>query len=276
MPEDLDPTTARLASELASRILPSLSKSLNSAVVSPDISVIIERTNKSSQEIKSSIEKLLRSEIDDNRAGRSVILQTISSLLEEISSLKRSIEKIPSNINLESKSTSSSTQSNNNSQELSQKLDNISSQLDELIHGIKSFFEAYAHDKEQLESHQTPTQIQHIYSGSDADLDKIINTSFPSLENLLRANAKSQSNELEDLSQEISAQNEQNNLALTHEIKNEISNKINKLSEELIVKLNEEQKNQIKSIKKMFNLLLITSGASIITIITMIIALLLK
>ena len=37
MPEDLDPTTARLVSELSAMILPGLSKSLASAIPSVDL-----------------------------------------------------------------------------------------------------------------------------------------------------------------------------------------------------------------------------------------------
>ena len=104
MPEELDPTTARLAAELASNILPSLTKSLSSAMPSADFSGLFERISKTSQEVHTQIERIIRSDIEENRAGRSVVMQSIGNILEDISSVKRAIEKFPSNFDAAMKS----------------------------------------------------------------------------------------------------------------------------------------------------------------------------
>ena len=182
MPEELDITTQRLAAELASNILPPLTKSLISAVPAADFSGALERYNRTSQDLRSQIEKIIRSDIDENRAGRSVLMQSISSVLEDISSVKRTLEKLPGNIDAAVKSAKPDTLSLD-TKELEQKLDSISAMLNEIISGIKSFAEAYAEDKEQ----HTPLVSQNIYSGSDAQLEKLITASLPSLEGLVRA-----------------------------------------------------------------------------------------
>ena len=207
MPDELDPMTARLAAELASNILPPLSKSLTAALPSADFAGVFERSSRASQELRAHIEKIIRSDIEENRAGRSVLMQSIGSVLEDIAALRRITEKLPAALDSALKSKPESQVS---TQALEQKLDGITEMLNELIHGVKSFGEAYAADKEQ----QTPLVSQNIYSGNDAQLEQLLTGALPSLEGLLRANAKAQSKELEDFSREVSAQLEQNNIAL--------------------------------------------------------------
>ena len=95
MPEELDPTTARLISELSASMLPVLTKSLMSAIPSTDFSVAVERNNRTLQELRSVIEKALRSAADDSRAGRSMIIQSIGTVLEEITGLRAMLERLP-------------------------------------------------------------------------------------------------------------------------------------------------------------------------------------
>ena len=50
MPEELDPTTAQLVSELSAQMLPALTKSLSSAVKVDDVVKAIDRSNLISQD----------------------------------------------------------------------------------------------------------------------------------------------------------------------------------------------------------------------------------
>ena len=156
--DDLDPTTKRLAAELAENILPPLTESLMSAIPAADFSGALERSNRLYQDLRTSLEKVVRSGIDEDRAGRSVLMQSISSVLEDISALKRTAEKIPAAVDsaLKSKPENQTL----NTQGLEKKLDTITKMLEELIDGVKSFGEAYAADKEQ----HTPLVAQHIFA----------------------------------------------------------------------------------------------------------------
>ena len=267
--DDLDPTTARLASELAASLLPSLTKSLLAAVPSADFAGSLERSNRLAQDLRSQIEKVIRSDIDENRAGRSVIMQSIGNILEDISAVKRTVEKLPANLE---KSKPNPEALNINTKALEAKLDSITGLLDEIIHGMKSFGEAYAEDKEQ----HTPLVTQQIYSGSDSQLEKLLTESLPNLEGLLRANAKSQSKELEGFSQELSALHEQNNIALIHEVKEGVSEELSHYTENMLSKLNEAHESESAKLAKLFKILLIMSGTSIFLTVIMIVMMILK
>ena len=272
MPEDFDPTTQRIVSELAASILPALTKSLAAAIPSTDFAGLLERTNRTSQDLRTQIEKAIRSAIDEDRAGRSVLLQSISSVLEETASLRKSVEKLSAGV--EAVKKAKPAEASNDSQELAAKLEGISSRLDELIHGIKSFGEAYAQDMEHKAAQ--PPQVQPVYSNSEAMLEKLVSASLPGLEGLVRANAKYQMQELESLSQEISAMHEQNNIAVIHEIKDEVSAEMSRYGEEMIERIDEEREGQFRRLVKMFRISVIMSGASMLLTVIMIIAMLLK
>ena len=266
MPEELDPTTARLAAELASNILPPLSKSLMAAIPSADFAGVFERSSRASQELRAYIEKIIRSDIDENRAGRSVLMQSIGSMREDVISLKRTVEKLPASL------YAKPAEPDTSNQELMQKLDSIAAMLDELIHGVKSFGEAYASDREQ----QTPIVSQQIYSGSDAQLEKLITETLPSLEGLIRAGAKSQSRELDGFSREISALHEQNNIALIHEVKAGVSEELSAQNEAMFTRLHDVHGSEAEKFTKMLRLVMIMSGASVVLSVIMIVVMLLK
>ena len=272
MPEDFDPTTERIVSELAALILPALTKSLTAAIPSTEFAGALERTNRISQDMRAQIEKAIRSSIDEDRAGRSVLLQSISSVLEETASLRKSVDKLTAGV--ESAKKAKPDEPAPDSQELAAKLEGISSRLDELIHGIQSFGEAYAQDMEQRASQ--PAQTPHVFSNSEAMLEKLVSASLPGLEGLVRANAKYQMQELESLSQEISAMHEQNNIAIIHEIKDEVSAEMSRYGEEMLERFDGEHDGQFRRLVKMFRISVIMSGASMLLTVIMIIAMLLK
>ena len=271
MPEDLDPTTARLAAELASNMLPALTKSLTAAIPSADFAGVFERSSRAAQDLRTQMEKIIRSDIDENRTARSVLLQSISSILEDISALKRTAEKLPANIEgAITAKTMQETGSAGNS-EIMGRLEGISAQMEEIIHGLKSFGEAYAHDREQ----QTPVVSQHIYSGSDAQMEKLITDSLPGLEGLLRANAKAQSKELEEFSREVAAQLTQNNAALIHEVSVKVSEETGHYGEEIMNRLKEECKSEAARMTKLLKIAVYLSGGCVLmTAVTLIMTLL--
>ena len=267
--DDLDPTTKRLAAELAANILPPLTESLMSAIPAADFSGALERSNRLYQDLRSNLEKVVRSGIDEDRAGRSVLMQSISSVLEDISALKRTAEKLPASVDsaLKAKPENQSIDIKG----LEKKLDGITEMLNELIHGVKSFGEAYAADKEQ----HTPLVAQHIYSGNDAQLEQLVNSSLPDLEGLLRANAKAQSKELEEFSREVSAQQEETRKVLIHEVGMKAAEEIARYGEELMNRLKEERRGEFERMTKMLKTAVCLSGGCVVmTVITLIMVLL--
>ena len=265
-----DPTTARLAAELAANILPPLTESLMSAIPAADFSGALERSNRLYQDLRTSLEKVVRSGIDEDRAGRSVLMQSISSVLEDISALKRTAEKIPATVDsaLKAKPENQTL----NTQGLEKKLDGITGMLDELIHGVKSFCEAYAADKEQ----HTPLVAQHIYSGNDAQLEQLVNTALPDLEGLLRANAKAQSKELEEFSREVSEQLAQNNAALIHEVSVKVGEEIARYGAEMMSRLNDERKGQFERMARTLKIMMWLAGGSFVMAVIGIIMMLIR
>ena len=268
--DDLDPTTARLAAELAANILPPLTESLMSAIPAADFSGALERSNRLAQDLRSSLEKVVRSGIDEDRAGRSVLLQSISSVLEDISALKRTAEKIPAALDsaLKSKPDTQTI----DTQGLEKKLDGITKMLEELIHGVKSFGEAYAADREQ----HTPLVAQHIYSGNDAQLEQLVNSSLPGLEGLLRANAKAQSKELEEFSREVSEQLKQNNAALIHEVSVKVGEEVARYGAEMMSRLNDERKGQFERMTGRLKIVMWLAGGSVVMSVVMLVMMLVK
>ncbi len=256
--DDLDPTTVRLAAELAANILPPLTESLMSAIPAADFSGALERSNRLAQDLRTSLEKVVRSGIDEDRAGRSVLMQSLSSVLEDISALKRSAEKLPASIDSALRSQPESQVID--TQGLEKKLDTITEMLNELIHGVKSFGEAYAADKEQ----HTPLVAQHIYSGNDAQLEQLVNSSLPELEGLLRSNAKAQSKELEDFSREVSAQIAQNNTALIHEVSVKVAEQIAHYAEEMTNTLKNESRGELERMTRTLKIVMLLSGGSFV------------
>ena len=207
MPDDLDPTTARLVSELSAMILPSLSKSLASAIPSVDFAGAAERINRTAQDLRSEIVKALRSEIDDSRAGRSMIMQSIGNVLEEISSLRKSLDRLPE-ILQSAVSTKPQENITYDNEPVMTELDEMSKRIDTLTQGIKAFFETYAQNHEN-----EAANIPEILRPS------IDSEALAGIEGLIKAESKSHSTALSELSREISAMIEENNTALIHEVR---------------------------------------------------------
>ena len=231
MPEELDPTTARLISELSASMLPVLTKSLMSAIPSTDFSVAVERNNRTLQELRSVIEKALRSAADDSRAGRSMIIQSIGTVLEEITGLRAMLERLPEIISSAVKEIKDGSKEREKEKEkdkteneegivrsvLMNELEGISERIDTLTEGLKSFFESYAEERENVSV--------MLRAGIDSE-------ALTGIEGLIRAEGKSHSKELEELSREISAMTEENNTALVHEVREAVGEEIGVISGE--------------------------------------------
>ena len=263
MPDDLDPTTARLVSELASSILPSLTKSLSASIPTGEFVNALERSNRAGNDLRTQIERSIRNSIDDSRAARSVMMQSIGTLSDEISALRKAITNMPDNLEVKL-NNASQNQSENNYDEIfaenNTKLNEIAELISELIKGIQQFSETYA--KESMKRESVNVNVNHNPDTPEAMhnnnmLDKLLNETLPSLEGLLRAQAKSQTNELHELSREINAMNEQNNVALLHEVHVAVEDEMQKrVSEDA----NEVQNAKMKKLL-MINMCL--SGASV-------------
>lgn len=218
MPEDLDPTTARLVSELSAMILPGLSKSLASAIPSVDFNGAIERTNRTAQDMRTEIVKALRSTTDDSRAGRSMIMQSIGTLLEEIAALRKNIDKLPGIITSAVKENSPEIrQDDSKSEAIIAEIDSMSERIDTLTQGIKAFFETYAEHRENDTAGKNITEI--LRPSVDPEM-------LSGLEGLVKAEGKTHSTELAELSREISAMTEENGKALVHEVREAVAEEI--------------------------------------------------
>ena len=231
-PEELDPTTARLVSELSASMLPTLSKSLNSSLNSAvhlnEFMNAIDRTNMVSQDLRNQVEKALRSNVDEGRANRSMILQSMRAITDEITSLRKLMDKVPETLDYALKNNKPD---DNNNAIILQELAGISEIMKELIQGIQNLSEVYASDKASTQNFE-PMNDSQILNENNTRLDKLINNSLPGLEGLVKAHEKSQSHELEEFSRELSTLHEQNNLALIHEIKNAVAQELEAFHEE--------------------------------------------
>ena len=180
-------------------------------------------------------------------------MQSLGSVLEDVATLRRTVDKLPVGTTSKAQPQSVSIDTS----DLTRKLDAIYSRLDEVVHGLKSFAEAYAHTMEdRAEVREAP-----LYSNNDAQLEKLVTQSLPGLEGFVRANAKSQSQELEDFSREISAMHEQNSKALIHEVSENVSAEVARYGEEMLGKLNVEREGQFRDVARMMKLAVMLSGA---------------
>ncbi len=227
-PEELDPTTARLVSELSASMLPALSKSLNSAVHLNEFMNALDRTNMVSQDLRNQVEKALRSNVDEGRANRSMMLQSMRAITEEIATLRKLMDKVPETLEYALKDRKPD---DSNNAIILQEIAGISELMKELIQGIQNLSEVYANEKASAQNFE-PMNDSQILSENNTRLDKLINNSLPGLEGLVKAHEKSQSHELEEFSREISTLHEQNNLALVHEIKNAVAQELETFHEE--------------------------------------------
>ena len=100
-------------------------------------------------------------------------------------------------------------------------LSGISERINTLTQGIKAFFETYAEHREQNIS-VLPELLQ---SGADTE-------AISGLEGLIRAEGKSHSKELAELSREISTMHEENNAAMLHEVREAVAEEISGITGE--------------------------------------------
>lgn len=259
MPDELDPTTARLVSELAASILPTLSKSLNSAIHAEDFINAIDRTNMISQDLRNQIEKSIRSGIDDNRAARSMMMQSMRNVFDEISAVRKALEKIPDNIDAAVKSN---TPEDNASPEILQELARISEMINELIIGIKTFSEVYASDKEQQSSEAATLGTSN--DENSTKLEKLLNSSLPGLEGLVKAHEKAQSRELESFSKEISALHRENDKTIIFQIKKIVAEEAERRTDEIISRVEEEIASRSAKAMMLLKIIAGLSGACVI------------
>ena len=272
MHDDLDPTTARLAIELAEKmtasILPALTKSLSASIPTGEFISALERTNRAGSDLKTQVERSIRSNIDDSRAGRSVMMQSIGTLSDEISSLRKAITNLPDNIDQKFKKYNLNQDKNQNVNEkqnydemfagTNEKLKEITDLLNELIKGIQQFSETYAKGNRNYESvnvNVNPDTQEAMHN--NGMLDKLLNETIPALEGLLKAQSKSQTHELHELSREINAMNEQNNAALIHEVREAIEEETGKFG------ANDVHDGKNANIKKLLIINMCLSGACV-------------
>ena len=279
MPEELDPTTARLVSELATQMLPSLTKALNNAVPAEQFASALERTNRMSQDLRSHIEKNIRSSIEDGRAGRSMLIQSMASMLEEFTSLKRSIEKLSDkltviNTGLENVIKNSAANNNepdrainNENKILMQELANIQEMLSELIKGLQSFSETYTREAQITQKNNAPDKNNN--NNAQNLNEKFITNLFNGLEGLIKAQGTTHSNEFKELSREIASSQEQNNIALNHEIREAVN-------EELANFMSSDSKNKTKQPSSFVTKILAAMSCTCIIFMGVIIYLLLR
>ena len=222
-----------------------------------------------------SIEKTIQTGIDDSRAGRTILAQSIASVLEEISGLKRTLDRLPGNLELAVKTnkpeviTTTSTD-NSKDDEILRELSGISDKLNELTNGIKYFFETYAsnHETHTYEIRDTPILT------NDAQLDKIINTSLPNLEGLVKAESKSRHHELEEFSREIATLHEQNNIAMINDVKEAVAQELTKHDEKKSA--DNQTGNEGRKIIKLLRMSMMISGAGMFLVIITILLLIMK
>ena len=267
MSDELDPTTARLVSELASNMLPKLTKSLNSAIPVNEFMSALERTNRTSQDLRTQIDKSIKAGIDDSRAGRSVMLQSLGTVLDEIAGLRRNIDRIPDNLEAIARNLTPKDSTDNIKRELKE----ITSRLDELTKGIKIFFETYAanNEREIPTGNYEPLNDSERLSENNTRLDRLLNTSLPGLEGLVKAQSTAQSHELEEFSREISTLHEQNNIAMIHEVREAVTAELSGYADEVIARLMEERRKLDAKNALMLKIIAGLSGACAVMIILM-------
>lgn len=262
MPEDLelDEITARLVSELAASITPVLTQKLNSAVhealpekLSDDFRDAVDRTNMISKDLQNQIEKSLRSNIEDNRAARTMIMQSMRNVFDEITALRKNLDRVPEAVDSAVKNFKPEE---NKNPEILAELDKISNLVKELIDGLRNFSEVYARDKEERD----PENLQaDTNEANSALLEKLLNNSLPGIEGLLKAHEKLQSHELEEFSKEISAIHKENDKTVIFKLKEAFESELDEKSKEIISQF----ENELEARDKKISLLLkITAGLS--------------
>gem|GEM_PF-5700685 len=136
-------------------------------------------------------------------------MQSIGNVLEEISSLRKSLDRLPEIL----QSASNKPQKNitYDNEPVMTELDEMSKRIDTLTQGIKAFFETYAqnHENESANANQIPEILR----------PSIDSEALAGIEGLIKAESKSHSTALSELSREISAMIEENNTALIHEVR---------------------------------------------------------
>ena len=151
-----------------------------------------------------------------------------------------------------------------------QELARISELINDLITGITTFSQTYANDRAQKETQTQNFEVlndSQILSENNSRLDKLINNSLPGIEGLVKAHEKTQSHELEEFSREISTLHEQNNLALIHEIKENLNKELIKTSEKILESLNEEREKQNAKNSLILKITMGLTGANLILIV---------
>lgn len=137
-------------------------------------------------------------------------MQSVGNVLEEISSVRKSLDRLPENISSHIKPA--------DNQPVLNVLNDISARIDTLTQGVKAFFETYAENHENHES-------------KSSDIPEILRPSIDTealsrIEGLIRAESKSQSTALAELSREISALIHENSTALLHDVREAVKDEL--------------------------------------------------
>ncbi len=139
-------------------------------------------------------------------------------------------------------------------------LEGISERIDTLTQGIKAFFETYAEHRE-----------------NDGAIPEILRPSFDpemfsGLEGLVKAESKSHSKELSELSREITAMTEENNTALLHEVREVVAEEVSGISDDDHHTHSGSNSGNIKMLK----IIALLSGAGVILLLVELLVLLFK
>ena len=175
-------------------------------------------------------------------------MQSIGNLLEEISSLRKSVERLPDLLQSSIQPALKPNIQPVDNEPIIAEINGVSERIDTLTQGIKAFFETYAENHEATSIHETlrPSVDSEALTG---------------IEGLIRAEGKSHSTGLAELSREISALVEENNTALLHEVREIISEAENDSGNE------HETSSHSPSHTKMLKLTVLLSASSIILLI---------
>ncbi len=252
MNEELDPTTELLVNELSERLLPPLKNALSDIKITPVVEnnnnddefnkINAEAINKNSEAINK-LQGAIKISSDETRAGYEVLMKSVNSIREEIFALRR-------NDLLTAK-----TEKNNNALDV----EPVINFLNVLDKNFKDFQEEWRNKKDiQIPELVIPEQnLKPVIE--IPQLDEIMNA-LSNLESLIRANDTAHTQELESFLKSTRSLIEQNNLALNHEIKRIITAENENAREKLGMLLRKEFSNYENSIKKLRNIIFISSG----------------
>ena len=263
----LDRTTARVVSELASRIVPELVRAIDAGGAERNapqhgISEALARIEAKLPTLDK-LEKQIRDSADEGRAGRQTMLQPLKAVADELLTVRSQIVNLADMLRNIKSHGLGGQQRDEALQKLSDGMSQLKDAVRDNISRQTELGKAIAELKPQAPQNPEAAAEQQEHEGR---LTQLLGTSLPNWEGLLRAHTQAQTHELDSLSQELGNLQRQTHATLLQDLRDATAKEIAARDEEWEERMKAERTAMEKKIKSFAKALWFLAGVCLVSL----------